>query len=145
RARIFDKDGGFTQYTTTITVNNVDPTATLGNGGAVTEGSSGTVSFTSQFDPSPVDTAAGFRYSYDFNDDSTFRVGNATTYAASTSSVSPLCPLRRRPPPPPFPTATLFASSAPGSSTRTVASRSTRRRSPSTTRTPPRHWATAGR
>jgi hypothetical protein len=29
RARIIDKDGGFTEYTTTVTVNNVAPTATF--------------------------------------------------------------------------------------------------------------------
>ena len=36
RARIIDKDNGFTEYTTTVTVNNVDPTATLSNDGPVT-------------------------------------------------------------------------------------------------------------
>jgi extracellular elastinolytic metalloproteinase len=61
KARIIDKDGGFTDYTTTITVTNVPPTATLSNGGSVPEGSPGTVTFSNQSDPSPVDTAAGFR------------------------------------------------------------------------------------
>ena len=37
--RIFDKDGGFTDYTTTVVVNNVAPTATLSNNGPVNEGS----------------------------------------------------------------------------------------------------------
>ena len=45
RACIKDKDEGSTCYTTTITITNVAPTATLANGGAVQEGSTGTVSF----------------------------------------------------------------------------------------------------
>ena len=32
KARVIDKDGGFTDYTTTITVNNVPPTVTVGGG-----------------------------------------------------------------------------------------------------------------
>ena len=34
--------------------------AAFGNGGAVAEGSGGLVAFTNPFDPSPIDTAAGF-------------------------------------------------------------------------------------
>src|SRR5581483_9994671 len=86
RARIFDKDGGFTQYTTTVVVTNASPTAVLGNGGAVNEGSPGSVSFSGQSDPSPVDTAAGFRYSFDFDDDGAYEVGDGATYAGSITS-----------------------------------------------------------
>ena len=68
-------DGGFTDYTTTITINNVAPTATVvTNGGPVNEGSPATVSFTGQSDPSAADTAAGFTYSYDFDNDGTFEL-----------------------------------------------------------------------
>ena len=63
-ARIIDKDGGFSEYTTDVTVNNVAPTATLGNNGPVNEGSSATVSFTSPSDPSSADTTAGFHYAF---------------------------------------------------------------------------------
>ena len=42
KGRIIDKDGGFTEYTTTVTVNNVAPTATLANNGPVNEGSPAT-------------------------------------------------------------------------------------------------------
>ena len=35
--RIFDKDGGFTDYQTVVTVHNVAPTATIGNSGPVTK------------------------------------------------------------------------------------------------------------
>ena len=55
-----------------ITVQNVAPTATFFNGGPVVEGSGGLVGFAGQFDPSGPDTAAGFRYSYDFNNDGDF-------------------------------------------------------------------------
>ncbi|MFO0802261.1 MAG: PKD domain-containing protein [Gemmataceae bacterium] len=63
--RIFDKDGGFTDYTTSVTVLNVAPTATFSVSLPLIAGQPSLVSFTNQFDPSPVDTAAGFRYSYD--------------------------------------------------------------------------------
>src|SRR5439155_962289 len=46
---VTDDDGGSNFDTFTFTVNNVAPTATLSNGGAVDEGSSGTVTFTNQF------------------------------------------------------------------------------------------------
>jgi hypothetical protein len=62
--RIFDKDSGFSDYTTTITVNNVSPAATLSNNGPVNEGSPATVSFTGASDPSGPDTNAGFHYSF---------------------------------------------------------------------------------
>lgn len=62
--RIFDKDGDSNTYTTTVTVNNVAPTATIANSGPITEGLSATVSLGSAHDPSPADTAAGFRYSF---------------------------------------------------------------------------------
>src|SRR5207249_62520 len=63
-ARILDKDGGQSEYTTTVVVTNVAPTARLSNNGPVNEGSPATVSFTHQFDPSSADTAAGFQYAY---------------------------------------------------------------------------------
>src|SRR5205823_7233794 len=64
RARIIDKDGGFTEYTTDVVVNDVAPTATLGNSGPIAEGGSATISFSNQFDPSAADVAAGFRYGF---------------------------------------------------------------------------------
>jgi hypothetical protein len=91
RGRVFDKDGGFTEYTTTITVTNAVPTATLTNGGPVPEGSAGSVSFSNQSDPSPVDSAAGFRYAYDFDDDGTFEIGDGT-YADSVGAASVTVP-----------------------------------------------------
>jgi hypothetical protein len=62
--RIFDKDNGSTTYSTTVTVNNVAPTATIVNTGPVAEGSPVGVRLTNPFDPSSADTAAGFHYSF---------------------------------------------------------------------------------
>src|SRR5207245_933467 len=64
RARIIDKDNGYTEYTTTVTVNNVAPTTTLSNNGPVHEAGPATISFSAPFDPSSADTSAGFHYAY---------------------------------------------------------------------------------
>jgi hypothetical protein len=73
-ARIQDKDEAYTDYTTTISIENVAPTATLTNSGPVQQGTDGLVSFIGQHDPSSADVAAGFTYSYDFDNDGTFEV-----------------------------------------------------------------------
>ncbi|MBX9628614.1 MAG: M36 family metallopeptidase [Gemmataceae bacterium] len=78
RARVLDRDGGFTDYAATIPVANVAPVARGGvavapaGGGPVTVGAPLTVTVAGVFDPSPVDTTAGFRYSYDLNNDGDF-------------------------------------------------------------------------
>src|SRR5205823_14622680 len=64
KARITDQDGGSTDYTTSLVVNNVVPTATLSNGGPVGEGSAVTIAFAGQHDPSTADAGAGFTYRY---------------------------------------------------------------------------------
>ena len=64
--KIRDKDGGFTEYTGSVTVVNVAPTATFNYPTAnVNEGSSFTLSLTNPYDPSSVDTTAGFEYAFD--------------------------------------------------------------------------------
>ena len=60
-----------------VDVDNVAPTATL-TGAAVNEGSPATVAFSAQADASAADTAAGFAYEYDLDDDGTFDPGGAT-------------------------------------------------------------------
>ena len=87
KGKIKDKDNGETEYTATVTVNNVAPTAALTNNGPVNEGSPATVSFSSQFDPSSADTAAGFHYAYDCSGGSLA----GATYAGSGTSASPAC------------------------------------------------------
>src|SRR5205085_9763275 len=52
KGKIKDKDGGTTEYTAGVTVNNANPTATLSNDGPIYEGGSATISFSGQSDPS---------------------------------------------------------------------------------------------
>ncbi len=66
-----------------IVVYNVNPTAVFSGSASVSEGTSGTVLFLNQTDPSSVDTSAGFRYSYDFNNDNVFEVTNSSSPSAS--------------------------------------------------------------
>ena len=85
---VMDNNGGSDSHTFQAIVAPVNPTATLSNNGPVTEGAPGaTVTFTNQFDPSSADTAAGFHYAYDINNDGTFDVGDGT-YAGSVTSAS---------------------------------------------------------
>lgn len=60
-ARIIDQDGGYTDYSTTVTVNDVAPTAAF-SGGSGVAGTPISYAFTSAFEPSQADTAAGFGY-----------------------------------------------------------------------------------
>jgi len=87
KARIIDEDDGFTEYTTVVTVNNVAPTATLGNNGPVAEGSPATISFSAQSDPSSADTSAGFRYAYSCTNGDL----SGATYAGSLTTASAAC------------------------------------------------------
>jgi hypothetical protein len=66
-----------------VTINNVAPTATFATSGQVQQGNSGTVQFSGQADPSATDVNAGFRYSYDFNNDGTFEVTNSNSSSAT--------------------------------------------------------------
>lgn len=74
-----------------LSLANTAPGAVLTNGGAVNEGSTGTVSFTNPFDPSTADTAAGFHYAFDFDNNGTFDSGNGT-YAGSGTSATATIP-----------------------------------------------------
>src|SRR5262249_8921837 len=83
--RIFDKDGGFTDSTTTVVVNNVAPTATLSNTGPVGEGSPATVSFTNPSDPSAADTAARFPRRFALDPSGLAPLPSATRFPSSAS------------------------------------------------------------
>ena len=80
KGKIIDNDGGFTDYLTTVMVNNVAPTATLGNDGPKNEGSVVTVSFTNQYDPGTSDT---FMYSFDWNNDGIYEIVDQTDASAT--------------------------------------------------------------
>ena len=70
-----------------VLIENVAPTAVLGNDGPVGEGSTVTASFTGQADPSGVDTTAGFHYAFDCANASLA----SATYAGSGTSASTTC------------------------------------------------------
>jgi PKD repeat protein len=84
---VMDNNGGMDTDEFDVIVAPVAPTATLSNNGPVFEGSSATVSFSNEFDPSSADTMAGFHYSYDLNDDGMFDVGDGT-YGGSGANTS---------------------------------------------------------
>ncbi len=86
RLRVSDGRDTTTSAATILNVPNAVPDATVTNGGPVNEGSTGTVSFTNVTDGSDADTAAGFRYAYDFNNDGTYEVGGPTYAGAVTAS-----------------------------------------------------------
>ena len=88
RGRIKDKDGGYTDYKSTITINNVSPTP---NANGPYSGVPGTpvVFAGSATDPSSADTAAGLAYFWEFGDGATSsqKSPNHTYAAAGTYNV----------------------------------------------------------
>ena len=92
--RIKDKDGGFTDYTTSVAINNVAPTAGFANGGPVTRAARPRSRSRRRPTRRGADTAAGFRYTYDFDNDGTFEID-----AAAAADVGRRCR------PPTWPTA----------------------------------------
>src|SRR5262249_58263690 len=68
-----------------VTVNNVAPTASLSNNGPVNLNAPVTISFSGQADVSAPDQAAGFKYSYDFDNNGTWDQVDVTTASASTT------------------------------------------------------------
>ena len=78
-----DEDGSYpVAAALLVEVRNVAPLAqltnsTLGAGRPVSKGGSATVSFIDASDPSPVDRAAGYTYSFDFGDDGSVEVVNS--------------------------------------------------------------------
>src|SRR5262249_40321272 len=89
RGRIKDKDGGFTDYATTVTVNNAAPRAIPGGPYSGIAGIG--VHFTGNgTDPSSVDTAVGFTYSWNFGDGatSTLQIPDHTYAAGGTYTVT---------------------------------------------------------
>src|SRR4029077_5777824 len=61
------------------------PTATVSNNGPVNTGANATISFANQNDVSSVDRAAGYRYSYDFDNNGTWDQTDVTSATATTS------------------------------------------------------------
>jgi hypothetical protein len=80
--RVFDQDGDFTEYTTSVTVKDVAPTAAaLSNDGPANEGSAVHFNFSGAADPSPADLAH-LTYSFDFDGDGVFETSGSSPSAA---------------------------------------------------------------
>lgn len=77
RGRVSDKDGGQSDYTLALDVLNVAPVAAFSGPSQADEGQAVTFSLGGVVDPSGADTAAGFVYSFDFNNDGVFDVVGA--------------------------------------------------------------------
>src|SRR5439155_4150315 len=71
-----------------VTVSDVAPTATFTDPSAVA-GTPVSFNFSNQASPSSTDTAAGFKYSYDFNNDGVFEISNSTSPTASYTFTTP--------------------------------------------------------
>src|SRR5262245_34850268 len=82
KGRVRDKDGGFTEYTATVAITNVAPTATFKAISPVNEGSAIELSMTGASDPSSVDTAAGFQYAFDCGDGAGYNTFSSTSTAS---------------------------------------------------------------
>ena len=81
--RVTDNDGLSAITTTTLAITNVAPTANFSNSGPISYGCPGAVTFADAFDPSSDDTAAGFTYSYDFDNDGTFEILDSPSPSAA--------------------------------------------------------------
>jgi|GEM_PF-5376927 len=68
RGRITDKDGGFSDYTTTLTVTNVAPVATISGPATGKRNKASTFTLLAS-DPSAADQSAGFTFGIDWNGD----------------------------------------------------------------------------
>ncbi|MDA0167984.1 PKD domain-containing protein [Solirubrobacter taibaiensis] len=88
KGAILDKDGGRREYTTTVNVENVAPTATL-TGSTVKEDQDATVTFSGADDVSSVDKATGFTYEYSV-DNGGFVNGGASLTVPTTDGPATL-------------------------------------------------------
>ena len=80
RGMIKNEEGRFTEYLTTVIVNNVAPTAVLSNDGPKDEGSPVTITFADQFDPGTSDI---FTYSFDLNNDGVYEIVDSSNCIAT--------------------------------------------------------------
>src|SRR5206468_932276 len=85
RARVTDKDGGSSDYSAEVHVKNVAPKSIrFWDNNPKAEGTLVTVGFDAVSDPSGADTAAGFTYSYDFDNDGVYEVTSRSATATHT-------------------------------------------------------------
>ena len=82
-ARVSDKDGGSSDYTKMVHVQNDPPTSSLSHSGDVAEGGTVTFSFGPASD-SAADLAAGLTYSFDLDGDGLYEVSGASNALSHT-------------------------------------------------------------
>jgi len=87
KGKVLDKDGGVTEYSGSLTVKNVPPTATFEKPTSVDEGSSFTLKLKDASDPSSDDLTAGLHYTFDCGNGS----GYQDNYGASGTSYTITC------------------------------------------------------
>ncbi|MFL5806162.1 MAG: OmpL47-type beta-barrel domain-containing protein [Roseiflexaceae bacterium] len=81
KGKVKDKDGGVTEYTRNVVIDNIAPSATFtAPTAAVNEGSSFSLSLLNPSDPSSADRSAGFSYAFDCSDGVGYR-----TFGSSNS------------------------------------------------------------
>ena len=87
KGQVRDNNGGMSpEYSASVTVTNVAPTAAFNNNGPVNEGSNINLSLTAPSDPSSVDTAAGFEYRFSCDDGATWTAwASSNTGSCSTN------------------------------------------------------------
>ena len=82
RVRVFDKDGAFSEDSATIIVGETAPTAKFAVVGPTRAGMPVTIQFSKPVD-GPADTNAGFRYSFDLDNDGVYEVVGAKAQAST--------------------------------------------------------------
>jgi hypothetical protein len=71
-----------------LTIKDVAPTVKLNAPATIAQGTRPTLTTIVLADPSTADQKAGFKYSYDFNDDGVWDLGDGSTYAGSVTTSS---------------------------------------------------------
>lgn len=87
RVEVEDVELGDISVPAPLTIANTAPDATLENSGPVVAGEDVAITYSDPSDPSAADTAAGFRYAFDLDDDGTYDVGG-NTYATAVTTPS---------------------------------------------------------
>ena len=84
RVRVSDGINPFIEAKTTLTINNIAPVAHFLSPPRIRVGIGPALTLQSVSDPSRTDGQAGFRYSFDFDNDGKFDLGNGQTYSGSS-------------------------------------------------------------
>ena len=88
RVRVRDGVNMAAEAVASLTIKDVAPTVKLTAPAKSPQGVRPTVTAVGTADPSAADQKAGFKYSYDFNDDGTWDQGDGATYAGSVTAGS---------------------------------------------------------